>query len=348
MAVRQSGSCLLAASVFLIAWSLSAGTALGQEAEVATWVGWETCAECHDDLAAGHEYTIHGRLASWELYDQGRGCEACHGPGSLHAETGDAELIRSFASLTAEDSAAACLACHEGRGTMEWAGGTHAMAGIACADCHTFHQPRQVLASTVPTTQLVRYLREPDRHLDAPPPASAAGLVPAETCYACHTDIRAKFEYTSHHPLVEGYVTCSSCHMNDGSIHGNTMVMDRVNEQCVNCHPQNEGPWVFEHAPVEEDCMICHDPHGSVANSLLVQNEPFLCLQCHEHHFHAARVGGEDPLPNHPSGGYIPNANGQLGFIAAFNTNCSSCHPAVHGSDMPALSVPGQGKALAR
>ena len=38
-------------------------------------------------------------------------------------------------------------------------------------------------------------------------------------------------------------------------------------------------------------CAVCHDPHGSVANNLLAQNEPFLCLQCHEGHFHMLRKG---------------------------------------------------------
>jgi DmsE family decaheme c-type cytochrome len=345
----QRGVFVVAASVLLIAGFVPADPLYGQEAApVATWVGWETCSECHDELAAGFEYTVHGRLASWELYGQGRGCEACHGPGSLHADSGDPELIQSFSVMDTEASTAACLTCHEGRTAMEWAGGTHAMAGVACADCHSFHQPRQVLASTVPTGAMVRYLTTASRHAAAPAPGNSAGQVPSETCLACHTDVRAKFEYTSHHPLVEGYMDCASCHLADGSIHGDSMVLDRVTEACRSCHPSHEGPWVFEHAPVEEDCLICHNPHGSVADNLLVQNEPFVCLQCHEQHFHAARLGAENPIPNHPTGGYIPNANGKLGFMAAFNTKCTSCHPAIHGSDLPSLSVPGQGKALVR
>ena len=51
--------------------------------------------------------------------------------------------------------------------------------------------------------------------------------------------------------------------------------------------------------------MTCHDPHGAMVNNMLKQNEPFLCLQCHEMHFHSARVGPTTPYQS-PSAGLDP------------------------------------------
>ena len=71
---------------------------------------------------------------------------------------------------------------------------------------------------------------------------------------------------------------------------------------------------MFEHAPVTESCLTCHRPHGTVANNLLKQGEPFLCLQCHEMHFHNARLSPTGPYTL-PSGGST-NPNGNLSFMA--------------------------------
>ena len=62
--------------------------------------------------------------------------------------------------------------------------------------------------------------------------------------------------------------------------------------------------------------MTCHDPHGAMANNMLKQNEPFLCLQCHEMHFHAARAGQTTPYLS-PSAGLIANKGGTTGFMQA-------------------------------
>ncbi len=116
---------------------------------------------------------------------------------------------------------------------------------------------------------------------------------------------------------------------------------ERVNDLCTTCHMQQAGPFVFEHAPVTESCLTCHSPHGTVANNLLKQGEPFLCLQCHEMHFHNARRGQRGSRTALPSGG-SSNPNGNLSFMAAFNTRCSNCHNKVHGSDLPSQGVTGR------
>ena len=55
------------------------------------------------------------------------------------------------------------------------------------------------------------------------------------------------------------------------------MVRDNVNDTCYTCHMEKRGPFVRTHQPVQEDCSICHNPHGTIAPNLLKARQPFLC-----------------------------------------------------------------------
>ena len=141
---------------------------------------------------------------------------------------------------------------------------------------------------------------------------------------------------------------CSDCNQAHGSFLTNLKTEERLNDLCFECHSAKQGPFVFEHEPVVENCAICHDAHGTVANNLLVQNEPFLCLQCHQFHFHAGKNSSIGP-------GWEPGAitrtitpTSRHSFRMAYTTKCTQCHSEVHGSDLPSQSVPSQGGALTR
>ena len=152
----------------------------------------------------------------------------------------------------------------------------------------------------------------------------------------------------SHHPLREGAMTCASCHNVHAANVGALATDGRSNDLCVSCHAAKEGPYVFQHDPVEEDCTICHTPHGSVADNLLVANEPFLCLQCHEFHFHA----GLEARPEGPTftvgGREYPNVLGSHGYQMSFSTKCTQCHSQVHGSDLPSQGISSNGRSMTR
>jgi hypothetical protein len=47
-----------------------------------------------------------------------------------------------------------------------------------------------------------------------------------------------------------------------------------VNEVCYACHAEKRGPLLWEHAPVRENCMNCHNAHGSNHDKLLVAARP--------------------------------------------------------------------------
>jgi DmsE family decaheme c-type cytochrome len=157
-------------------------------------------------------------------------------------------------------------------------------------------------------------------------------------------------------------MNCGACHEPHGSSIGLVRNEERPAELCFTCHTHLQGPFIFEHDPVSEGCETCHSPHGTVANNLLVQTEPFLCLQCHEFHFHAGLEAHEetevyvpryDPAQN-PSDGYtyengmVPNPFGADGYRRAFTTKCTQCHSEVHGSDLPSQTVSGMGRGLTR
>jgi DmsE family decaheme c-type cytochrome len=129
----------------------------------------------------------------------------------------------------------------------------------------------------------------------------------------------------SHHPIAEGKMQCSDCHDAHGQAHRH-LKGDTVNMTCYRCHADKQGPFVYQHAPVEEDCSICHNPHGTVTNNLLHQPTTFLCLRCHSGH--------RAPASTHFGMGTsdIDDLEWQRPVLY---TDCTQCHQQVHGSDFP-------------
>ena len=271
------------------------------------------CADCHDEAAASMTNQIHMRIQPFEVSGRQVGCEGCHGDGTAHMEEGDASLIRTFADWTPKD-VAACIDCHGSKGLAEWNASTHAMENVACGSCHGIHKAKKATTA----------------------------------CADCHSEVMAQFQLPSHHPVPEQMMDCYDCHdphaATERMLKTNHM---RTNDLCYTCHQSQEGPFIFEHEPVQEDCNLCHQPHGAVANNLLTANEPMLCLQCHEFHFHAGLYSPEEHEVE--VGGYErENPFGVDGMNRSFTTKCSTCHSQIHGSDLPAQSLAGGGFGMVR
>jgi len=276
------------------------------------YLGSEACLDCHESAELHMDFNVHMRIESFEVQGREVGCEGCHGPGKLHMDESDPEMIRSFAAGEGYGDQV-CMECHATKNLYEWSASTHSIEQVECQTCHVMHKA------------------------DTPSPTRA--------CVACHPDTVAQMQLPSHHPVREGKMSCASCHDVHNSREFNLKTRMRKADLCYTCHQSIEGPWVFEHAPVEEDCSICHAPHGSVVNNLLVANEPTLCLQCHDFHFHAGYKSAEADEVD--VGGFErENPFGPQGMNIAFTTSCTGCHSHIHGSDTPSQTTPSSGRGL--
>jgi len=314
---------MMGAAVFLLSCAgdqVTKSTVSTQErlliAQGATYVGNETCKECHEEVFQGFTATPHGKLFA----DHTGSCESCHGPGSVHASSEDPKDIITFHKGSMERNqlyASICFKCHKKtKELMDWRGSSHAQASVACTSCHKVHAHERVKVTS--TLAQPYYETVAKSFLKRQEPA---------LCYQCHRDIQARTSFPSHHPIREGKMTCSDCHNPHGGIVEMLKTKERLNTLCYKCHGDKQGPFAFEHAPVVEDCTICHEPHGTTAHNLLKRVEPFLCLQCHHSHFQIFEHKG-------------------VQYTAA--VRCTQCHVAIHGSNHPSQGAPAGGRALTR
>ena len=277
----------------------------------ANYVGTTTCLSAchyHDKIRRDFDASTMGvqlsKKSGMPLVD----CESCHGPGSLAVEgltpekvaedakegkqtACDYKTLIDLKNLPAQAKSLICLKCHTANATFNlhnWNAGEHAINDVSCFDCHNVHAGPDL------TVRL----------------EDMEGM-----CEACHQDAKVQFALPSHHPIHEKKIFCVSCHDPHGTSSEKMLRKETVKETCTQCHAEKEGPFVFEHADLMEDCRTCHSPHGSVNNNLLTLQAPFLCLQCHSGHRTSSSSSAESK--------------------GAFYTRCTDCHSQIHGTDLP-------------
>jgi DmsE family decaheme c-type cytochrome len=289
---------LLTCSILLL---LSARPPSSQSA--ATPVGSEACQPCHQAQWDRFQKNPHMRAErDGALIADQTGCEACHGPGSLHVmAAGDKNdpgfaSIRNFKTMTPELVSQTCRSCHQGGEQLHWDQSPHALQDVSCNNCHSIHAPAGEGRGRLLVEENVNQL-----------------------CLTCHKDKRASLARTGHMPLREGAMSCADCHNPHGSTGPSQIRAASANELCTTCHADKRGPYLWEHAPVRENCLNCHQPHGSNNDKVLAGKRPFLCQRCHI-------------ATRHPSTLYdAPD----LASNRLFNRSCTNCHSMIHGSNHP-------------
>lgn len=268
--------------------------------------GADDCLRCHNDETVVDLFrTRHGNPNdSRSPFGEGQlQCEACHGPGGLHAgrvRRGEARPgVINFGSDADTPVAIQndmCMSCHQGHVGIGWDVSPHGRDEVSCADCHQSHVARD--------------------------PVSITSAQP-EVCYTCHQDQRGAFFKRSAHPVRHGQMTCTGCHAPHESQSDALLIRPNLNETCYECHAEKRGPYLWEHAPVSEDCGNCHHPHGSNHEGILWKRGPLLCQQCHTQ-------AGHPSVPFTTAG--LPSGDPSVFLL---NGNCLNCHSQAHGSNHP-------------
>ena len=274
------------------------------------YVGSDVCITCHADQGKHFQSTVMGKAFAHAKNDREKlGCEACHGPGRVHVTSGggkDTIPIRftKDSMNTVEERNDACLSCHSRGNRLFWEGSPHESRNLACVDCHVGHEPQSRRQSS-------------DARFNSPLSDLRGTRLPQpELCLQCHQLRRAQLQRSSHMPYREGKVTCTSCHNPHGTPNPKQLIQATVTENCVSCHPERRGPFLWEHPPVMENCANCHEPHGTNNPQLLKVRMPRVCDSCHD-------------SSRHPT---VPTL---LNAIRDFNRGCTNCHSRIHGSNHP-------------
>ena len=262
-------------------------------APTADHVGSEVCETCHAEAVKKFAENPHWKLA---LTHKGKGvtCEACHGAGKDHVESGgDVTKIFQFSKAPSTLVDQKCLGCHAGA-HPNFERSSHGTAKVGCASCHSIHAFKD------------------EEHL--------LKISQPKLCYTCHTDIKPAFAQPFHHKVDEGLVSCSDCHNPHGTFKQKQLRSSVAGDAvCVKCHTETAGPFVYEHPPVKtEGCTACHSPHGSPNARLLNRsNVNTLCLQCHSGLNEAFTAPGTPSFHN----------------MANQYQACTVCHTQIHGSN---------------
>jgi len=193
----------------------------------AKYVGSADCEQCHDKIYRDFQTADHARLMATGPNALDAGCESCHGPCSLHEDSGGdvappytfkpgrppmAGLAGTTPGMSpAEATATVCYQCHaDVRGQFELP--SHHPVPEGRMECFVCHSPHKGSARFGGGTAL---------------------LSENESCLQCHAAQRGPYVF-EHEAMREG---CTTCHTPHGSVNAKLLTV-RDSNLCLKCHFQ--------------------------------------------------------------------------------------------------------------
>lgn len=235
----------------------------------AKYIGSKECEQCHEEICKSFKTADHALLTMGGPNTLNAGCESCHGPGSLHSDSGgETKPPNSFAvGRAAANSMGGALATPRARASA---------LDTVCFNCHAEVRGQFSLPShhPVPEGRMTCIECHPPHKGSAHLNGSTALRAQDDTCLNCHPAQRGPHVF-EHEALREG---CTTCHGAHGTINAKMLTVRDAN-LCLKCHFQQVSGSVIRIGGVDHTARLqqgtcwtagCHEAvHGSRVNSSL-------------------------------------------------------------------------------
>lgn len=240
---------------------------------LAQYIGPDKCLTCHAKMRDLWSKNPHAGTTSAVSDPALQGCEACHGPGSLHMGSGGEKAhITRPAEVDKSALSNLCMKCHGSRESIvpqswkkldaqAWRNSGHYRKGILCGKCHAVHADTGKLLTESPE----------------------------KLCKTCHASLAdAGGGAYVHSPVKQ--MKCLTCHDPHGTDQLPHMVRKNISTICGDCHKTGNPDIKTGHAGMDvsgSQCTDCHDPHLKTPGAGMLrpsEHQPFKSRKCETCH----------------------------------------------------------------